>query len=794
MRPAFLALLLLIGPGSTLSSEELTVQEVGLGFRAKGRLPNLQYYPDQRKLPTFMGRMDTWMPFQVTLKNTGPAVEGTLLLRESYTGASTLLEYRKHLSLPPGARKRITFPVFYRSVSPLELTFEDDRHGELRLGHDTTLLVPNPRTVAPVCSLVLVATESQENFAHFLRRRGPNAYAQKHYLVPVSPAQLPANAIEYHGVDALVLDDLPLEALGEPQTDAIAQFVARGGLLLVCLLRHSERLAGTRLETLLPALPTGLHNTSELASLERAVGIECRLDSPIAVTSFTLREGAEAWEEFSPVIAHRPFEQGLVVVCGFPLSAKFLSTWPGAPWLMDLLANFEARALIPLAGEGDLSGLRSDLALALKDSMIREIPPFAYVLGIMLVYCLLVGVVPYFAFRWLGRTEWAWACIVLIALIGSGAVYGLGLHYYREDSYAYRIGLIEGGGEEGFHLRHNFWSLFSAEGARLDLDFEESCTIPFPFGTELVLRGADTAQDSMTLSFDGARLQNLPTYTQDSTLFETTDTQMLEGQVALLAGPLGRLALFCSPSMPVARAWVAHSGNVKEVRVSAGEQLAVEPLDAPYNPVVGLPGDVLEAEPGDRLLACSLQVLLKHIARVSLERSRPVLLYLHEGTPALTNRGIPEHCLDFGLAVAPRWLDHAGPRSWRLRRTTLPPQGSYDEALYSEEGVEFAAYLNLPQHHQLHNIRVSWGRERRYGPATVEVFDWKAGAWSGVTSNRNYGIEGFVHVTPLRSAHARLRVRIDPEQESRHRQYYYYYHRNLLETLDVESWLEKEEK
>src|SRR6185503_20308028 len=165
------------------------------------------------------------------------------------------------------------------------------------------------------------------------------------------------------------------------------------------------------------------------------------------------------------------------------------------------------------------SALRTEMARALKESMVRSIPPFKTVLWLMAGYGAVIAFLPYAIFRRINRLEWSWAAVFVLAAGGAGVVYGVGQSYLRKDSAAYRVGVIDGGSEAGIHLRHNFWSLFTASGDRLDLSFEDVSTVPYVLGRELKLRGT-TDEETLTVCYDELRLTDLRTYSQDSTLFE----------------------------------------------------------------------------------------------------------------------------------------------------------------------------------------------------------------------------------------------------------------------------------
>ncbi|HVR87168.1 MAG TPA: hypothetical protein VMU54_22775, partial [Planctomycetota bacterium] len=555
-------------PQSPAPEQGVMVRQVGIGFHATCELPNLPLRQGEPRKPPYVGRIDTWMPFHVTLENLGPSVEGTLVLRDAFVTGGLDIDFRKRVGLPAHGRKTLSFPIFHRGgQAPRILSFETDRGDAILLDGARSIEVSPPHTAGATSFLILLATESRGNFSHFLGTGREDKLPQNRYLLPVLPAELPASGLEYHGFDALALDDIPLDSLTSDQQDAIRQFVARGGTLVVSVFRHADRIHQSKLADLLPAVPEGILNRSDVAGLRVATGYPCPLDPPVAMTTFRPGPGMHGWGDPAPTLAHRRFESGVVIACGFPLSARFLESWPGAPRFLEMLTDSRPAEPLPIAGGIQSSPLRADIALALKESLVRSIPPFRAVLWILLAYGAVIAILPYAVFRRMNRLEWSWTVVFLFSLVGGGVVYRIGQSYLRKDSTAYRVGVIDGGAEDGAHLRHNFWSLFTARADRLDLSFEEPSATPFPLGRELKLRGT-TGAEAMTIGYDEVRLAGFRTYAQDSSLFETTDRTVLPSRLTVTAtetiGP-GSVRIRTDGTFPIRRAWIVGAEDVSEV-------------------------------------------------------------------------------------------------------------------------------------------------------------------------------------------------------------------------------------
>lgn len=731
----------------------LVVHDFGVGHRARVRPANLPADVDAPNATVYAARADHWAPFSIDLGNMGPTVSGTLIVKETNLFNSDRLVYRHGLTLAQGARKRISFPVLVRGAMSLVVRFEDDEEGTLKLGKGRELWVAPTHTVSLRAEFVLVATRSPGDFSHLLVADTEHRVTKNRILIPITPEELPDYAVAYGGVDLLVLDDLPLDRLSSRQRDAMIQYVARGGTLVVSTFRNTQGLQGTQLEPLLPGSASGILNRTEVSSLEAATGILCVLDGPTAMTTFTPREGAVGWGD-DGVILHRRHGRGTIILCGFPISAPFLRGWSGSRGLFGAFKVRQDPPIVAMAGAYQSTDIRSALAKALKDSIVKPIPPFRSVIVIMIAYCLGVGVAPYVVFKRLKKIEWAWLGIIVVAIGAAGAVFGLGLRYFRNETTALRVSVVEGGAHGGPLLRHNFWAFFSAYGGNKDLSFRDPSSLPTSLGSGIGLRGRRKSRTT-TISYSGARLRDLETFTQDTTLFETTDQTVLPGTISFRADCDRVLTARCDASLEIRRAWLVYDERAEEVRISEKEAV----LDRPLVPMWKVVQD-FRAE-SDRLLSRCFPTLLLAAAEASKRRERPVLVYVYGGSPALVSNEVIERGLDVGLLEPSGWKPYVTVRSWQVRRVSPRPDTSLyyqDAALYSEEGVELALRLDGIDGYRVQTVTISSLRTVDF--VKVEAYDWHQRRWGIVNPERGLSALRHVHRSPQGSAFARVRVRV----------------------------------
>jgi hypothetical protein len=622
----------------------LRVEDAGVGFLPSQAILNFPWRDRTNPIPPkFIAKYDAWVPFQAVLVNTGPAREGVLTLKPTDNVAGEAISYSRRISLPRDGRKRVSFPV-RATYEAMTLSFRDDQAGTVRLDNEWELGIREPRIAPPRTELVLIASEAPITYGHLVAPRRRSDQAPDRVIVVIPPDQLPQTAMEYDVAGLLILDDIAADALTPSQASAIHQWVCRGGAVVMTLLRNAHRIKGTHLEPLLAGPLADVRNVKYMKPFEEATTYLCGFDSETAVQSFEVRDGAEG----DPFLLQRRIDRGLAVACGLPLSSKALESWNAGPHLIEAFLKLGRAPRIHLPGGMMAQRIREPIAPALKGSILKSVPPFKAVALLMAGYLFVLIVVPYAVLRPFRRLELAWIGIVVLALAGSGVVYGVGTRYLRHQSVACRVTLVEGGAASGPHVRHNFWCVFSARGGSINLGFEDPPVVPFPFGRQLGLRGAGSPSDPLQAAYDpDVQVRAFPTFAQDSVLLETTDTVSLRGrigfQIQKSANGMLRGQVVADESLPLRDAWIVDGPRILRVRPGPFEFLAADPS----SPMTG--GTLLEQK--------GFEAVTRAIEAGDPGDHKPVLLYRYDGAPSLTNSDIQEEAIHFGIVEPSAWRD-----------------------------------------------------------------------------------------------------------------------------------------
>jgi hypothetical protein len=257
---------------------------------------------------------------------------------------------------------------------------------------------------------------------------------------------LPGRWYGYDAVEAVVLDGNAREVLTALDTgrgEALKQWVARGGHLILSAGSRWQQLMDSSLREMLPALPTGQIEIDDLRALESFAGSTAQIEVPegrrIQVTKLELikERGARVLSASSsvPLVVRGRYGFGRVTMLAVDVDQRPFSTW-------DDRSQFWVKAIDLRRSGGDvvLSGTQagggrfaqnqvSDLAGALRTDLeqfpgIRLIP-FGWVAFFIFVYILLIGPGDYFFLKKVlrGRMELTWLTFPTIVILVSALAY-----------------------------------------------------------------------------------------------------------------------------------------------------------------------------------------------------------------------------------------------------------------------------------------------------------------------------------------------------------------------------------
>ena len=280
-------------------------------------------------------KIGKWLPVTVTIRNDGAAVRGLLALELSTVSEGYPQPYTTTLSqdvdLPTQSRKRYTFVVMFRGFThPLVIRLTDQS------GMSVYTREIDLRTLSSPDRLILVF--SNEPALDSLASVAPG----KARVVYQNVDELPARWDALDAVDLIALRNLSLAPLRPEQMQALQQWVARGGRLLVTGGPNWTHYTHPIWRELMPLKVTGMVEVTTLQPLESLVGVRAPEDIRLSILrTDTINGRILAQTEDHALLITQKRGRGEVVFAAFDPGRAPFTAWDGTALLWKMLFHLD---------------------------------------------------------------------------------------------------------------------------------------------------------------------------------------------------------------------------------------------------------------------------------------------------------------------------------------------------------------------------------------------------------------------------------------------------------------------
>ena len=432
-----------------------------------------------------------WTPLQVTLANSGPDVEGDVVVELSGNSGDDV-RYRTPVSLPGQSRKTVSLVVGVDNYqASLVVRFESGRD---------TLAKQTVRIRQLITEDLLVGVVSGE-LADLSFLTQMSGIAQDVTVAYLKLDSLPDDSVAWDALDLLVLNDVDTATLDPAQRTALEGWVAAGGHLLATGGPNWQK-TSAGLADLLPVQVTGSASVYDLSALDPSGTYAPQImDGPFVAAEGVLQEGKLLLvQDELPLLARRSLGLGTVDWLALDLALAPLRDWAGNERLWQVILS-NPSANLPWANSvvntwAAREGLRSIPSLSLPSAL--------QMVAFSLFYTLIVGPVTYLILKRLKRVELAWVAIPACILLFSALAYGTGFQLRGGDVIINRLTLVYGTGGGEVARARSLFGIFSPSRGSYDIEMPEG-TLARPvqddsFGSSeatVAQNGATQLQDVM---------------------------------------------------------------------------------------------------------------------------------------------------------------------------------------------------------------------------------------------------------------------------------------------------------
>ena len=598
-------------------------------------------------------RLEKWNQIIVRLHNSGQPVTGTLGVRvwrgSDVRGDLHVTSFTQPVSLSQRARKQFAFTVPITSISrPVEVFL---RRGDEVLEQQSLDL----RTALSAEQVILGLTRDLS--LDFLATLLPTHTR----IVYLPQDELPQHWYGYDSVSAVVLKGVSLQSLSEPQTRALRQWIAAGGILVVASDSHYALLTEPRLQALLPVQVLGVEQRDGLPELATHYGVPMQPAPLIAMQARLTQGEVLVGSADAPLLAQRAFGNGRVVFLAVDYATRPLAGWRGNQALWhDVLQPAERIDFSRVFAELGLLDERHPAVEILSRPVLLY--PSHVTLGVLLTaYCGVLGGLFWFIKRRRPRPAATGLAVALLLLAFSAAGYGLlAQHSLHRSALAFDLTTLEVLPGTGYARLRGAVGLFSVHGGRYALPLQQ----PETMMRHTFTRGAGPAGEALEVGAAESttiRHVDLGPWTLRAFSLEGMAAAPLRVRAERQPGSLSVQVDNPSP-LPLHAAAILHRGAPSPLgTIAPGQAVSVVLPDTPQGP---------EAPPHERLW----QTVFAHSPLTGPRR----LAYMQEVLLRhyFDDRRLADHDAPFlsGWLVAPGTVqpDAGAPHTWGLTLVVSP--------------------------------------------------------------------------------------------------------------------------
>jgi hypothetical protein len=378
-------------------------------------------------------RENEWFPIYVQISNDGADTVGRLVVRPERSGSAFTNTFSAPVEMPAGSRKIVLLYVTARSfASEVRVEF---------IGADEAPLAERSAPLRHVLyqdqlHLVLSQTIAGSVDLTGVRSGGYNAF-QANWLLD----NLPDRAAALTAVNTITFSDIDTGPLNPAQRQALADWVAAGGHLIVTGGANWQATAAG-LSDLLPLLPETSDTRDNLDPLAQFVGQDA-LSGSAVIAAGTLRPEAQALaadDDGTPLLARRLWGLGVVDYLAADPLAQPLRDWPGLGTLWYSLITSAPPE--PSWARGLFNTDRAAAAVEVLPGL-NLLPDILPLCGFLAAYIALIGPLNYIVLNRLNRREWAWLTIPVFIVIFSALAWVVGFNLRGNTATLSRMAVVQ---------------------------------------------------------------------------------------------------------------------------------------------------------------------------------------------------------------------------------------------------------------------------------------------------------------------------------------------------------------
>jgi len=475
----------------------------------------------------------TWTPVFITVANDGADIEAELRISVAnpFTAGETI--YTRPVTLPGNSRRAVT--MYVRGLSnfgadPLQVDL-------VRRGRAIATARPQVQFSDPEDLLVGLWSDTPQTLATVGNVLPPSEID----LAIVDEENLPDVAKGWDALDVLFISDADSGQLSLAQQEALEEWIASGGRLIVVGGLSFQRTA-SGVADILPISPSTTESV-DLADFAESAGVEFEqgTETETEVTIGTLTGDAEVLFETgdTPLVVYRQVGTGRVDFVGIDPALEPFFSWADADIFWSaVLSDAEQQPGWSYGFNVNNWDISRQAVAAIPGV---RLPSVFQLLVFLTCYVVLVGPINYLILFYLKKRELAWITIPTMVLIFSALAYVTGFQVRGSRPILHRLAVVQSWQDTEVAEVNALIGLWSPRRARYEINLDEGLLafpLPRQFSNALTAPGDVTVEEGETVTLKEVRVDvgSIEPFVIEGF---TTEAPRIEGLVELTASTEG---------------------------------------------------------------------------------------------------------------------------------------------------------------------------------------------------------------------------------------------------------------
>jgi len=420
-------------------------------------------------------RAGNWAAVEVDLQNDGPAIQGELQMDG---GSQSNARYAMAVDLATNSRKtyilHVQPPSFGRTVN-VDLV----AGGQVLDSVSVAYLVHDPNQL-----VVGVLAERPQALISQIELP-PNPMGSQAAIVPLTVADLPERAEGWSALDRLVWQDVDSNQLSNQQLDALRNWLAGGGRLVIVGGSAGIGTLSAFPDDLLPYRPTATLDLDPTSLVSLLGPLPDGATTLPAMAGMLTAGRALATSGDRAVAAELTYGSGRVTLLGFDPTAKWLAESKS-------IESLWRAALPPRTNDGAQLFNDGQLVQAVYNLPSLALPPTSGLLILIGAYIVIIGPINYFILKRLDRRELAWVTMPLLVLAFTAASFGYGFLLRGTDVVVNEVAIVRGAPDATEASAQVYFGVFSPTRATYQVSVPQGALLAAPINGDPFGQGTST--------------------------------------------------------------------------------------------------------------------------------------------------------------------------------------------------------------------------------------------------------------------------------------------------------------